>query len=330
MTTDTSDYAIWFVLFELSVITGLTALTLEGRSYRRLYALLVMLACTAISAAIFYLTLHNSRESLSGSWLISALATLIIIVKTPAFPFSVWLPEAHVEASWAGSIVLAAFALKFSTLALVLFSLQLLIRLDTLATILIFSVVLASVAMASVIDVKKLIANFSIVHMSATVFLLTSPLGSDWHLNFSWHHHSVVTSWIFLVIGWLYASSSSRLIRLLVRSSNSIPLSLLLVLALFTCSLDLPWTSNVLVELQVMRLFSDSFFVIPLFFLFFWALVLAYVALNNSKLSKNQNDMTADTASLLLSSVAILIPLGFATRPCYFLVYVLCNKLLYT
>jgi NADH-ubiquinone oxidoreductase chain 4 len=50
------------------------------------------------------------------------IASFIVSVKIPLVPFSIWLPEAHVEASWPGSVILAAYALKFSAgVALVVF-----------------------------------------------------------------------------------------------------------------------------------------------------------------------------------------------------------------
>lgn len=235
-----TDYASWFVAYEISVITGFSALTLESRSYRRLYAFLVMLMATLTSSALFFALLNLSRETQALTWLGTFLATTVILVKTPCYPASIWLPEAHVEASWPGSIVLAAFALKFSVFAALLFASVKFLEVDLLGTFLLFSVAYGALAMGSVVDVKKLVANFSIVHMSATAYLLSAPLGSEWALNFSWHHHSLVTSWLFLLIGGLYATTSSRLFRLLVANRDAALLFALLLLISVTLSLDLP------------------------------------------------------------------------------------------
>jgi len=175
------------------------------------------------------------------------------MVKTPAFPFSIWLPEAHVEASWSGSVVLAAFALKFATFASALFVLQHLVRQDAVEAVLFFSIWLSALAIGSSVDIKKLIANFSILHMTATLLFLASTPYADFYPNFSWHHHSIVTGIFFVVVGFVYASSGSRLVRLFLSNRDSVPILLLAILGLFTVSLDLPWTSNVFIELQLVK-----------------------------------------------------------------------------
>ncbi len=95
---NTYDFSLWFVLFETTMLTTFTALSIENRSYRRIYAFLVMFLSTCVSTTLFYLLLNNSND-LQSSWLVLFMATAVIAIKTPAFPFSLWLPEAHVEAS---------------------------------------------------------------------------------------------------------------------------------------------------------------------------------------------------------------------------------------
>lgn len=99
LTGEGSDYAGWFVAYELSIVTTLSALTLESRSYRRLYALVLMLSASFLSSAAFYGVLHATRDSAAGAWSTVFFATAVVLVKTPCYPASVWLPEAHVEAS---------------------------------------------------------------------------------------------------------------------------------------------------------------------------------------------------------------------------------------
>ena len=75
------------------------------------------------------------------------------------------------------------------------------------------SFVFGSFAMISVVDIKKLIANFSIVHVAAAVLGLLLTSNSEFISSFSWHHHSVVTGLVFWQIGLVYAASGSRLLR---------------------------------------------------------------------------------------------------------------------
>lgn len=117
--------------------------------------------------------------------MVSVLGTTILLVKLPSFPFSVWLPEAHVEASWPGSVVLAAYALKFATIAFLTFSSLVLTKMEAVSALLMFSVAFATVGMSATPDCKKLIANFSILHMCGTAILLLCPVNSEFFLNFS-------------------------------------------------------------------------------------------------------------------------------------------------
>lgn len=95
------------------------------------------------------------------------------------------MPEAHVEASWSGSVVLAGYALKFASIGVLQFLGLSLLRLDVISGLAAFSVVFATLALSAVVDGKKLIANFSIVHMSATVLALCLVLNTEFLLNFS-------------------------------------------------------------------------------------------------------------------------------------------------
>jgi NADH:ubiquinone oxidoreductase subunit 4 (subunit M) len=165
--------------------------------------------------------------------------------------------------------VLAAYALKFATVGFLAFAATSVVKFDTVNGILIFSIMFATLGMAATCDVKKLIANFSVLHMSGTALLLVAPNNSEFYLNFSWHHHSVVTGSLFAFVGWMYATTSTRLFRLFAGNSANYVLFLVLFLAIWTLSLDLPWTSNFLVELQLFRISSSHAMLLPAFMVFF-------------------------------------------------------------
>lgn len=176
-----------------------------------------------------------------------------IFTKIPIFPFSFWLPEAHVEASWPGSVFLAGFSLKFATIASTLFLVAsgFLLGHEAIVVLGILSGIVGTIAISSTADLKKIVANLSIVHMSATFLLLISAnQNSENLLNFSWHHHSIIAGMLFAIIGVFYVTSGSRILRLLsVSSENLFVFSLVLFVAM-TFSLDLPWTSNIAIEIS--------------------------------------------------------------------------------
>jgi NADH:ubiquinone oxidoreductase subunit 4 (subunit M) len=274
-----------------------------------------MTGCTLISSAGMYALLNCTRDNFHFSWALVAVGSAILLVKIPAFPFSVWLPEAHVEASWPGSVVLAGFALKFSVVALLSFASVSIARLDFCYVVLLFSVAFSALAMCSTSDAKKLVANFSVVHMGVTMALLFLGVDQEFFLNFSWHHHSLVTGGIFVMIGWTYASTSSRLFRLLVGDGVSLVLFVTTLLAIFTLSLDLPWTSNFFIELNFFRSCSSLLPLLPVFFVFFWVVVVGYVILATSRTARSfLADLTTSLNSLLFGFCCSAVILGFGTR----------------
>ena len=137
-------------------------------------------------------------------------------------------------------MVLAGYALKFSVIALTAYSAAVMVRTDFVFAMLAFSIAFSTGAMCATVDTKKLVANFSVVHMCVTVALLSAPTNSEWLLNFSWHHHSIVTGGIFVMIGWVYATTSSRLFRLILGNSEMTPVFTAILFMMITFSLDLP------------------------------------------------------------------------------------------
>jgi NADH-ubiquinone oxidoreductase chain 4 len=102
--------------------------------------------------------------------------------KIPIFPLYIWLPEAHVEATTSGSIILAALLLKIGTYGLIRFSLTIMPVASLLFTPLIMTggllaIVFTSFTSTRQLDLKKLLAYVSIVHMNALIIgLLSSNL----------------------------------------------------------------------------------------------------------------------------------------------------------
>lgn len=166
-------------------------------------------------------------------------------------------------------MVLAAFALKYSVFASVLFLAYQFIVMDTVATILILTAIFVVLAICSSVDIKKIIANLSVLHMAMTTYLLFSPLGVEALFNFSWHHHSIVTSLTFLLVGYAYASTSSRIVRLFVSNAAMLPSFLVIFLILLTLTSDLPWTSNFVVELQFVKSIQSMPLLLVILIIFF-------------------------------------------------------------
>ena len=130
--------------------------------------------------------------------------------------------------------------MKFATVAVVAFLVSQICIVDTALGLGILGMLASTFAMAQSADTKKVVANFSVIHMAIGLLALSECTAIDFVANLGWHHHSLVTGGIFFVIGTAYAASGSRLARFLFENSNSKPLTCILFLTLFTFSCDLP------------------------------------------------------------------------------------------
>lgn len=320
-----TDFVIWFILFEVSIVTGISALVVEGRSYRRIFALSAMLLVTFVGSICTYSAINstaatsfstnigslNQNHGIVSSWIGFLLVCIVILGKIPLFPFSFWLPEAHVEASWPGSVVLAGFALKFATIAVCLFLFSTFqakngsTATEVFAVVGVVSTLVGTVATASTADCKKLVANLSIVHMSVSFLLLTSSFsGAIDAINFGWHHHSAVTGFNFLLIGIAYAQSGSRLIRLVVQAPQAVVVLCTILFVIATFSLDMPWTSNVVIEIAFIGLFILKFFpsIPAMLCVVFWISIIGICIICNPKASTVSANSGGSTSQSVTSS----------------------------
>jgi NADH-quinone oxidoreductase subunit M len=150
-------------------------------------------------------------------WLFAAFA-LSFAIKVPVFPFHTWLPDAHVEAPTAGSVILAGVLLKMGTYGLMRLAMPLF---PTAAReFAVFIMVLAVIgiiygALVAMVqdDVKKLVAYSSVSHLGFVVlglfsFNLLGASGSVLQMV----NHGVSTGALFLLVGMIYSRRHTRMI----------------------------------------------------------------------------------------------------------------------
>jgi len=141
-------------------------------------------------------------------------------IKVPMFPFHTWLPDAHVEAPTAGSVILASVLLKMGTYGFIRFSLPLLPRASVDVTIVQVLAVLSIIgilygALVSLMqqDWKKLVAYSSVSHLgfcTLGIFAL-NPNGLAGSV-IQQVNHGISTGMLFLIIGVIYERRHTRLI----------------------------------------------------------------------------------------------------------------------
>lgn len=137
-------------------------------------------------------------------------------VKTPLYPFHIWLPEAHSEAPTTGSVMLAGVLLKMGTYGFLRFVIPLFpCVLETFKT-LVFSmclcgIILSSLAALAQVDVKKIIAYSSIGHMGLVILgIYTMDENGFLGASYMMLSHGLVSSAMFFSIGLLYKIYGTR------------------------------------------------------------------------------------------------------------------------
>ena len=179
-------------------------------------------------------------------------------VKMPMWPFHTWLPDAHVEAPTAGSVILAAVLLKMAGYGFIRFSLGLFPLASDFFTPLIFILSVVAIIYTSLValmqdDMKKLIAYSSVAHMGFVtigIFSITKQ-GLEGSIV-QMISHGLISAGLFLSVGVLYDRLSTRMISSYGGLVNIMP-KYAFVLMIFTLgALGLPGTSGFVGEFLVL------------------------------------------------------------------------------
>ncbi len=189
-------------------------------------------------------------------------------VKTPMWPVHTWLPDAHVEAPTAGSVLLAAILLKMAGYGFIRFSLGMFPLASEYFIPLIFSLSLIAIIYTSLValmqeDMKKLIAYSSVAHMGfVTLGIFTfSQQGIEGSI-FQMISHGLISAALFFCVGVIYERMHTRIIKNYGGLVSIIP-RFAIVFMIFTLgSVGIPGTSGFVGEfLILMGAFKKSFLV---------------------------------------------------------------------
>ena len=189
-------------------------------------------------------------------------------VKMPMWPVHTWLPDAHVEAPTAGSVLLAAILLKMAGYGFIRFSLGLFPVASEIFTPLIYVLSVIAIIFTSLIalmqeDMKKLIAYSSVAHMGfVTLGIFTLKQQGIEGSIIQMISHGLVSAALFLTVGVVYDRMHSRLISTYGGLVSVIPKYSILFMVFALASLGLPGTSGFIREfLILMGAFKDNFLV---------------------------------------------------------------------
>ena len=189
-------------------------------------------------------------------------------VKTPMWPFHTWLPDAHVEAPTAGSVLLAAILLKMAGYGFIRFSIGLFPIASENFVPLIYTLSLIAIVYTSLValmqdDMKKLIAYSSVAHMGFVtlgIFTMTQQ-GLEGSIV-QMISHGLVSAALFLCVGVVYDRMHSRLIITYGGLVSVMPKYAIFFMVFTLAAVGLPGTSGFVGEfLILMGVFQKSFLV---------------------------------------------------------------------
>jgi len=274
----TLDLMFFFIFFETVLIPMFLIIGIWGSRERKIRASFFLSLYTLAGSVLMLLAilyLHNTFGTTNYQYLLLVeispfsqklcwLAFFIAFaIKVPMLPFHIWLPEAHVEAPTAGSVLLAGILLKLGSYGLLRFSLPLfpiasIYFKPLVCTMAVVSIVYASLTAIRQTDLKRVIAYASVSHMNCIIiglfsFTVEGVEGSIIQML----SHGLVSSALFLSIGVLYDRYHTRLIAYYSGLTMVMPLFSVFFLFYSLANIALPGTSSFIGEfLILLGLFS--------------------------------------------------------------------------
>ena len=247
-------------------------------------------------------------------------------VKMPMWPVHTWLPDAHVEAPTAGSVILAAILLKMAGYGFLRFSIGMFPVASEYFTPLIFTLSIIAIIYTSLValmqeDMKKLIAYSSIAHMGfVTLGIFTFTTQGIEGSIFQMLSHGLISAALFLCVGVLYDRVHSRLISSYGGIVNVLPKYSLVFAVFMLGALGLPGTSGFVGEILILiGAFQKSFLVTILasigiilgaaYMLWLYKRVI-FGKLEKSEL-KELKDLNFSEKTILFSLAVLVLSFGF-------------------
>ena len=266
------DLILFYVFFEAVLIPMYLIIGVWG-GQRRVYAafkffLYTLLGSVLMLLAIFAVywqlgttdiptAMHSHLPPALQYWLWLAFFASFA-VKVPMWPVHTWLPDAHVEAPTAGSVILAGVLLKMGGYGFIRFSIPLFPDATAELTPLIYTLSVVAVIYTSLVaiaqeDMKKLIAYSSIAHMGfVTIGIFTLSQEGVQGAMFQMLSHGIVSAALFLCVGVVYDRLHTREIARYGGLANNMPKYALVFMIFMLASVGLPGTSGFVGEFLVL------------------------------------------------------------------------------
>ncbi len=266
------DLIVFYLFFEAGLIPMFLIIGIWGGP-RRIYSaykffLFTLLGSVLMLAAIIfiywsvgttdYTEIYKIKIAKEYQYVLWLAFFSSFAVKTPMWPVHTWLPDAHVEAPTAGSVILAAILLKMAGYGFLRFSLGMFPIASDFFTPLVFVLSIIAIIYTSLValmqeDMKKLIAYSSVAHMGfVTLGIFTFNKQGIEGSIFQMLSHGVISAALFLCVGVLYDRTGSRMIKSFGGVVNYLPNFSLIFIIFSLGALGLPGTTGFIGEFLVL------------------------------------------------------------------------------
>jgi NADH-quinone oxidoreductase subunit M len=278
-----NDFFLFFVFWEAMLVPMYLLIGIWGGP-RKLYAAIKFFLYTLFGSVLMLLgiiflyfhhhtltgvytfsipELYTTAPKIAGPaalWLFFAFF-LGFAIKVPMFPFHTWLPDAHVEAPTAGSVILAGVLLKMGTYGFLRFSLPFfpgIVMMPWVRTLMVTLSIIGIIygALVSLVqkDMKKLVAYSSVSHLGFCTLgiFACSPLGISGSV-IQQINHGISTGALFLIVGILYERRHTREISEYGGISTIMPVYATVALIMFMSSMGLPLLNGFVGEFTILQ-----------------------------------------------------------------------------
>lgn len=267
------DFFFFYLFFESILIPMFLIIGIWGSRQRKIHAsyqffLYTLLGSLLMLIAIIYIYVVVGTSDLSVVLLFYFNDyTQIVLwlcffasfaVKIPMMPVHIWLPEAHVEAPTAGSVLLAGLLLKMGGYAILRFMIPLFnyanfYFMPFVFTMSVLAIIYSSLTTIRQLDLKKIIAYSSVAHMNyVTLGIFTYELQGLEGCIFLMLSHGLISSALFICVGILYDRYKSRILKYYGGLVQLMPLLAFFFFFLSLSNMSFPGTSSFIGELLIL------------------------------------------------------------------------------
>ena len=267
------DLLIFYIFFESVLIPMFLIIGIWGSRERKIRAAYFFFLYTLLGSILMLLSILYIYSQV-GSTNYEVLLTfsfspveqyvlwftffLSFATKVPMVPVHLWLPEAHVEAPTAGSVILAGVLLKLGTYGLIRFSLPLFPEASFYFSPIVYifaaiGIVYTSFTAIRQTDFKRIIAYTSVAHMNLVILGIFScnVIGIEGAILQSLSH-GFVASALFLIIGVVYDRHGTRMVKYYGGLAHVMPIYIFIFLFFTMANIGLPGTSSFVGEFLIL------------------------------------------------------------------------------